>query len=155
LQHNPAAVRFAAPSGSSHPRENGGRHAWGIAWDFSKAPIFPLDQLATSRTSHVSAPLLIQPKLAVGEVNDPLEHEADRVANKVMRMPEARLQRKCDCGGTCSKCSKENSDEQHGPIWMKHIGPASPAHTEAPPIVHEVLRSPGQPLDSATRAFME
>ncbi len=29
-------------------------------------------------------------------------------------------------------------------------GPAS-----APPIVHEVLRSPGQPLDSATRAFME
>src|SRR5262249_51040989 len=86
LQHNPAAVRFAAPSGSSHPRENGGRHAWGIAWDFSKAPIFPLDQLATSRTSHVSAPLLIQPKLAVCEVNDPLEHEADRVAKQVMRM---------------------------------------------------------------------
>ncbi|HTQ30575.1 MAG TPA: DUF4157 domain-containing protein [Opitutaceae bacterium] len=25
----------------------------------------------------------------------------------------------------------------------------------APPIVHDVLRSPGQPLDSATRAFME
>jgi Domain of unknown function (DUF4157) len=27
--------------------------------------------------------------------------------------------------------------------------------TEAPPIVHDVLRSPGQPLDSGTRAFME
>ena len=27
--------------------------------------------------------------------------------------------------------------------------------SEAPPIVHEVLRSPGQPLDAATRAFME
>jgi Domain of unknown function (DUF4157) len=26
---------------------------------------------------------------------------------------------------------------------------------EAPPIVHDVLRSPGQPLDAATRAFME
>jgi hypothetical protein len=26
---------------------------------------------------------------------------------------------------------------------------------EVPPIVHEVLRSPGQPLDAATRAFME
>ena len=25
----------------------------------------------------------------------------------------------------------------------------------APPIVYEVLNSPGQPLDSATRAFME
>lgn len=27
--------------------------------------------------------------------------------------------------------------------------------TSAPPIVHEVLRSPGKPLDTATRAFME
>lgn len=27
--------------------------------------------------------------------------------------------------------------------------------TEVPPIVHEVLRSPGQPLDAATREFME
>jgi uncharacterized protein DUF4157 len=26
---------------------------------------------------------------------------------------------------------------------------------EAPPVVHEVLRSPGQPLDAVTRAFME
>ena len=29
----------------------------------------------------------------------------------------------------------------------------SPTH-EVPPIVHEVLRSPGQPLDAATHAFM-
>jgi hypothetical protein len=27
--------------------------------------------------------------------------------------------------------------------------------TVVPPIVHEVLRSPGQPLDPTTRAFME
>ncbi len=26
---------------------------------------------------------------------------------------------------------------------------------EAPPIIHDVLRSPGQPLDAASRAFME
>ena len=30
----------------------------------------------------------------------------------------------------------------------------SPVH-EVPPIVHEVMRSPGQPLDSTTRAFMD
>src|ERR1700722_6513579 len=155
LQHNLAAVRFAVPSGSSHPPENRGRHTWGIAWDFSKVPMFPLDQPAISRTSHASAPLLIQPKLAIGEVNDPLEHEADRVADQVMRMPEPRLQRKCACGGTCSECNKEHSDGEDEPIRMKHIGTASPAVTEAPPIVHEVLRSPGQPLDSDTRAFME
>ncbi|MGI8587618.1 MAG: eCIS core domain-containing protein [Chloroflexia bacterium] len=32
-----------------------------------------------------------------------------------------------------------------------HPGPAP----EVPPIVHDVLRSPGQPLDAGTRAFME
>jgi hypothetical protein len=35
-----------------------------------------------------------QKKLAVGSVDDPLEHEADAVADKVMRMPET-VQRKC------------------------------------------------------------
>jgi hypothetical protein len=30
-----------------------------------------------------------------------------------------------------------------------------PEPVTVPPIVHEVLRSPGQPLDTATRAFME
>ena len=29
----------------------------------------------------------VQPKLLVGEVNDPFEHEADRVADQVMRLP--------------------------------------------------------------------
>jgi hypothetical protein len=33
--------------------------------------------------------------------------------------------------------------------------PAVSGQITAPPIVHEVLRSPGQPLDPATRAFME
>jgi len=31
----------------------------------------------------------------------------------------------------------------------------SDGHTMAPPIVHDVLRSPGRPLDDATRGFME
>jgi hypothetical protein len=44
----------------------------GVSWDFSKIPLFPSDR------AH-SAPQLrdsLQPKLAVGQVNDPLEHEA-------------------------------------------------------------------------------
>ena len=36
-------------------------------------------------------PFPIQAKLMVGAVNDPLEHEADRVAEQVMRMPEPRI----------------------------------------------------------------
>lgn len=40
-----------------------------------------------------------------------------------------------------------------GTLEAELTEPSSPRF--APPIVHEVLRSPGQPLDSATRAFME
>src|SRR5262249_15348878 len=70
----------------------------------------------------------IQAKLAIGPVDDPLEHEADRVADLVMRMP-------------------------HPALSISAAPP--PAASEVPPIVHEVLRSPGQPLDAATRAFFE
>jgi hypothetical protein len=38
-------------------------------------------------------------------------------------------------------------------LQRKSAGQAAPTHV--PPIVHEVLNSPGQPLDAATRAYME
>ena len=41
-------------------------------------------------------PVFIQRKLSVGAVDDPLEDEADNMADKVMRMPEQNfIQRKC------------------------------------------------------------
>lgn len=64
------------------------------------------------------------------------------------------LQRKCACGGTpgltgeCAECRNKRLSLQR-----RSTNGAEPA--AVPPIVHEVLRSPGQPLDSATRAFME
>ncbi|MEK6300587.1 MAG: DUF4157 domain-containing protein [Acidobacteriota bacterium] len=65
------------------------------------------------------------------------------------------LQRKCaSCGqhtvagGSCSECEKKKGSLQRKPS-------SSEAVSEVPPIVHEVLRSPGQPLDANTRAFME
>lgn len=51
------------------------------------------------------------------------------------------MQRKCD------KCRKRKPLLQRAAV---HPGPYS-----VPPIVHEVLRLPGRPLDPATRAFME
>jgi len=65
------------------------------------------------------------------------------------------VQRQCACGqhtsagGECAECKKK----REGMLQRAAINP-SPAH-DVPPIVHEVLRSPGQPLDPATRAFME
>ncbi len=63
------------------------------------------------------------------------------------------LQRKCACGnhasgGECSECAQKK-----GLLQRKASGDFGA--TEVPPIVHEVLRSPGQPLDAATRAFFE
>jgi hypothetical protein len=97
------------------------------------------------------SPQPIQAKLEVGAVNDPFEHEAERVADEVMRMPAPevaltsapqRISRKC------AACEEEDR------LQRKESGPQAPTG-EAPSIVHEVLRSPGQPLDAATRAYFE
>lgn len=108
--------------------------------------------------------LPLQRKLAIGAVNDPLEHEADRVADRVMRMrtPSAmiattqadnQLQRRCSGGSTasgeCESCEKEKEG------MLQRSLSVAPRAEYAPPIVHDVLRSPGQPLDPSTRAFFE
>lgn len=62
------------------------------------------------------------------------------------------LQRKCACGGMpslngeCAECRKKR---------LQRRSPGQSEPSTAPPIVHEVLRSPGQPLDASTRALME
>jgi hypothetical protein len=66
------------------------------------------------------------------------------------------LQRKCACGnkaessGECAECQKQNYELQR-----KTAAPETTRTNRIPPIVDEVLNSPGQPLDQATRAFME
>lgn len=67
--------------------------------------------------------------------------------------PNGVLQRKCSCGqhaggGECEGCRKKKQSLQR-----RKVSGSEPA--SVPPIVHDVLRSPGQPLDTATRAFME
>ncbi len=64
------------------------------------------------------------------------------------------LQRQCDCGtlspggGDCESCKKKKK-LQRKPV------PESEAPGFAPGIVHDVLSSPGRPLDPGTRTFME
>jgi len=94
---------------------------------------------------------LLQRKIAIGHVDDPLEHEADRAAEQVMRMPDPALEltsAPTQLNRKCSEC--EEADE----LRRKAVGPARPAGS-APPVVHDVLRGSGRPLDSGTRAFFE
>ena len=86
--------------------------------------------------------LPLQRKLSVGLANSPLEHDADRTAGQVMRMPESPKATRLNRKSAPAKASQAAS-------------PAAPVLTDAPPIVHDVLSSPGQPLDAATRSFME
>lgn len=66
------------------------------------------------------------------------------------------LQRKCVCGGRpgltgeCAECSKKRLQRAARTTELETQNSGG-----VPPIVHEVLRSPGQPLDPATRAFFE
>ncbi len=49
--------------------------------------------------------------------------------------------------------SMADADHQNGPIIQRSATTARENHV--PPVVHEALDSPGQPLDAQTRAFME
>ena len=84
-------------------------------------------------------PLSIQPKLAISQPDDPYEREADRVADRVMRMatPQASeskpssfpntsliLQRKCE------QCKDEEDQNLHRKERSSNaeFGPGAPAH---------------------------
>lgn len=115
--------------------------AQGAAWDSNKVPA-GRGQRFQGLPANQSTSFPLQAKLAAGQVDDPLEREADRVAHRVMRMPASGVSRQC---AACDKVEK---------LQKKPAGPGSAA-SDAPPIVHDVLRSPGQPLDAATRAYFE
>jgi outer membrane protein OmpA-like peptidoglycan-associated protein len=83
---------------------------------------------------HPPAAGAIQTKLAVNRPGDDYEQEADRVAEQVMRIPEPPAQAR---------------------VQTKRIQVGGTGQIAAPPMVHDVVRSPGQLLNPATRAFME
>jgi len=117
------------------------------------------------RANALAFPRVLQAKLTIGKANDPFEQEADRVAGEVMQMsdataisnlaPTARnvVQRKCGCSNdkpACDKCKKKQ-------LSLKRSDGVSSSNTssEIPSSVHEVLSGAGQPLDNASRTFME
>lgn len=73
-------------------------------------------------------------RIPVSAPGDPHEQEAERVSGQVMSLRPGQ-------GGER--------------LQRKSAGAAGLNPSAVPPIVHQVLRSPGQPLDPATRAFME
>lgn len=129
----------------------------GLSWDFSKVPIFPPNRVnqveARSSLSIHRLPGIIQPKLVVGEVIDPLEHEANRVADQVVRMPGPDL----PITGAPPKISRKCAacEEEEKTLRMERADGTLARGREAPTIVHEVIHAPGNQLDAPSRAFFE
>jgi hypothetical protein len=140
-----------------------------LAWNFGRIPVLaPGESLSSGPRSRsgLSAPrVTIQRKLEIGAADDPLEREADRAAEQVMRttLPDGApttdrahaLRRQWGCGapagdgGECPECRRRAG------TLLRKASVEPPASRAVPGIVHEVLHSPGRPLEPAVRAFME
>jgi hypothetical protein len=96
---------------------------------------------------------VIQAKLAISHPDDPEEREADHVADRIMRSHAGGfpISAPCSCsagGDMCDEC-----EEKRASIHRHASSSGAPA--SIPRVVSNVLRSPGHPLDSSTRAFFE
>jgi hypothetical protein len=130
------------------------------------ASLLQLQQTRGNRfTQQLLRSRVIQAKLAVSQPDDKYEREADDVADQVMRMPEGKIEaagRDADITPLpriqrlCPACGEEEGlrrpqGEAEGRLCRKADDQAG-GEVDS---VEEALRSPWQPLDSATRAFME
>ena len=104
---------------------------------------------------HLRLPANVQPKLTLSLPGDSYEQEADRVSEQVMRMPEPPLRRAFPRGGGCPTCQTKQPDHKDERLQTKRVQAGETEQTTTPPSVQEVLAAPGQPLDQATRGFME
>lgn len=94
----------------------------------------------------------LQRKLSIGAVDDPLEDEADAMADKVMRTTEPSfIQRKCD------HCQEEEKLQRKPSIsFIKRKGiEGSPVATGSIENKIESSKGVGSPLPAPTKSFME
>jgi outer membrane protein OmpA-like peptidoglycan-associated protein len=122
----------------------------------------------TIRARHTFSRVKVQPKLRVSAPDDPYEREADRMAERIARMPEPK--NGCACGATCTKCQDDVSRrEQRDEVLAKTVdgadtfphGAPGDGSTEGKSVPDETsrrveaIRKGGHPLPPADRRFME
>jgi hypothetical protein len=140
-----AWARSGKASGRSHPGPQAASHAGtggsagspARAWDFATIHLLPPGRTGEA-AARIPRPLwrpfeTTPPRREIGSANDPLKRRADRVAHQVKGRPATRLAAAADKPGA----------------------PRATGSAAAPDTVQEALRSPGEPLDAATRAFFE
>jgi Domain of unknown function (DUF4157) len=91
---------------------------------------------------------IVQAKLAISTSGDAEEREADETAQAVL----------ADDAETPAALRPSIENQFVGPAPASNVpkaGSSGPSTAEMPRIVSEILRTPGQPLDSSTRSFFE
>jgi hypothetical protein len=96
----------------------------------------------------------IQRKLTVGETNDPMEHQADDMADKVMRMPERPLvQRQAD--NTDDEDIKRKPLSGPIPPFIQAKGDGGGVVSPAVTNGIKATQGDGKSMDGSTKSFME
>lgn len=111
-----------------------------FAHDFSRIPVYS------------KSPLSLQPKLTVNKPRDIYEQEADHMAAQVANSTEAHRHPISAVGARPSEATTAQSS--HAQPQAKNYQIASTTENMIPSNLDKVVYSAGQPLDSATRAFM-
>ena len=95
--------------------------------------------------------LPIQRKLSIGAVDNPLEHEADAMADQVMRMPEQSfIQRKC------AHCEEEEAQRKPlASFIQKKEAATSNTTSDATHTQIQATRGGGSAMPGNTKSFME
>ena len=146
--HNPGLQAPARRGPSPDARWAPAPH---FPWSFSQIAMFPPTQPGAPR---------IQPKLKIGSISDPLEQEADRLAEQVMRIPDGAAAREGNAGAghdhpaivrrLCRECEEEQDEEK---VRRKPAPGLAPRWTSLPD--ERSLAIGGDPLPAPIRHFYE
>ena len=126
--------------------------------------------LQQAKVRHILRGPTLQPKLTIGRPDDKYEQEADRVADKVMRMPEPELQRQVEPEEEEEETlqakplsdlitplvqRQDESEEEEEPIQTSRVGGSKPEMSPGVEARIQYLRGRGKPLTESDRAFFE
>jgi hypothetical protein len=151
-----AGLGFGRDERADRPEQEAGRirplareGAVGAQFNFADIPVFPSARVIGVQALPPFPTARPQTQLRVGAIDGPLEVEADKVADRVMHTPTgSTAPRPPSISRQYGTCDEEGKLKKAPAGWQAAVG-------EAPAIVHEMLRSLGQPLDAPIRANFE
>jgi hypothetical protein len=129
-----------AEHGDSAPKNaDAGARDVGQGWSFGKIPLF---------SSGPGDSVPVQAKLKVGAVHDPLEHEADRVADQALRIPDAGVSSGGAQSQTASMRPRLRAEAAAKPLERDLAGPSSG-------VAPDSFQGRGSPLPAPVRGLFE